>query len=103
MTDEQMQNLTLALDAAGCVCEMNAMLQSLNNEELDEVFNEYMMCYGIALADGALDTSEWVCNTLVINANQPAIQQIGMVLAAVADVHREAATPSTPVADNMVN
>ena len=52
---------------------MNTMLSALPDHELKTVLEVFFDQYGQELAAGALECSDWLCGTLIINGNQPPI------------------------------
>lgn len=73
MNDQQLEQVFDELQDANCPCEMLDVLSPLPDDDLQEVYEDFLVQYGQELALGALERSEWVCDNLIINANQPSI------------------------------
>lgn len=73
ISEKRLQQIYDDLQDAGCICEMSALLSALTDEDLEATYCDFMMQYGQELALGALERSEWVCGTLIINANQASL------------------------------
>ena len=73
ISEERLEQIFNNLVEADCICEMSAVLTTLADAELEAVYEDCLEQYGQELALGALERSEWVCGTLIVNANQPSI------------------------------
>jgi hypothetical protein len=73
MTEERFAQIYDELQRANCTCDMSAFLSVLPDHELQTVFEVFLDQYGQELAAGALECSDWLCGTLIINGNQSSI------------------------------
>ena len=85
VSEERLEQIYDDLQDAGCICEMNAVLSALTKDDLEATYGDFMVQYGQELALGALERSEWVCGTLIINANQASLCFVGTALDAMRD------------------
>jgi len=85
ISEESLEQIFSELLDAGCICGMSAVLTTLTDAELEGVYKDFLVQYGQELALGALERSEWFCNNLVINANQPAVYFFHTALDAIRD------------------
>lgn len=83
MTDERINCIHDELAAAERPCEMSIVLSSLSDDDLRSVHDDFLDQYGQELAMGALERSDWLYGTFVINANQPSISFVRTALDAV--------------------
>ena len=73
MTEERFAQIYDELQRADCTCEMSALLSTLPDHELQTVLEVFLDQYGQELAAGALERSDWLCGTFIINGNQTSI------------------------------
>jgi hypothetical protein len=73
MTEERFAQLHDELQRADCTCEMSAFLSGLPDHELKTVFEVFLDQYGQELAVGALERSDRLCGTPILNGNQSSI------------------------------
>lgn len=80
MTEQRFDEIFDELLDADCVCSMTAVTAALPDDEVQEAYRSFLIEYGQNLALGALEQSEWMCGTLIINANQEDIAFVRMAL-----------------------
>jgi hypothetical protein len=73
MNEHELDQIFDQLLEANCPCEMSDLLSPLSNDDLNAVYEDFLVQYSQELALGALERSEWFCGNLIINANQPSI------------------------------
>jgi hypothetical protein len=72
-TEERLDQIFQELMDTDCVCEMSAVLTPLPDCELEAAYTDFLVRYSQELALGALERSEWICENLIIIANQQSI------------------------------
>jgi hypothetical protein len=73
MTEERFAEIYDVLERADCTCDMTTVLSTLPDHELQTVFGVFVDQYGQELAAGALERSDGLCGTFIINGNQSSI------------------------------
>jgi hypothetical protein len=73
MDEQRLEQVFNELLDANCPCEMSDLLSPLSDDDLQAVYEDFLVQYAQELAVGALERSDWFCGNLVINANQPPI------------------------------
>jgi hypothetical protein len=73
MNERELDRIFDQLLEADCPTEMSDLLTPLSNDDLDAIYEDFLVQYSQELAVGALERSEWLCGNLIINANQPSI------------------------------
>lgn len=73
MTEERFAQIYDELQRVDCTCEMTTVLSTLPDHELQTVFEVFLDQYGQELAAGALERSDWLCGTFIINGKQSSI------------------------------
>ena len=104
--EEQLERIYDDLLDAGCTCEMSAVLTVLTNDHLKATYENFLVRFGQELALGALERSEWLCGTLIINANQPAISFVRTALDAMRDemeLRRASGADTSPAPSGLPN
>ena len=61
------------IKAATCEHKAAELVESLSDDDLDELFDHAKMNFGWALVEGALENHDHIANALVINSNLPDI------------------------------
>jgi len=72
MTSQQMEQLADELLRVD-IDQPSAVLSALSDDELQSAFDNTLKQFGLELAIGVCDASEWMGGTLVIDANRGAI------------------------------
>ena len=73
MTAERFAEIYDEFQRAECTCETTTVLSTLPDHELQTVFDVFLDQFGQELAGGALERSDWLCGTFIINGNQSSI------------------------------
>lgn len=76
MTEERFAEIYDELERADCTCDMTTVLSALPDDELQTVYEVFLDQYGQELVAGALQRSDWLCGTFVINGNQSSIYSL---------------------------
>ena len=71
--EERLDQIFDTLVEADGFDDMGAVLSVLTDDELRDTQESAVFQFGIELAEGACERSEWLCGELVINGNQASI------------------------------
>jgi hypothetical protein len=98
ISEKRLEQIFNSLLDADRIHKMSAVLTPLTNAELEAMYEDCLEQYGMQLALGALERSDWVCGTLVINANSASIEFNRTALDAIRSEgeRRKAALLATP-------
>jgi hypothetical protein len=81
MTDEQLSRLTNEI--LNLEYDRSAVLSELSDAELENAYNDVLKQFGLELAIGVWENSEWLGSKLVIDANEGPISFFQAVFYAV--------------------